>query len=227
MKIFKGSISYRSDGFPTKVFLLLCSIISFTIIGISCNDKNEGDSQPLQASLSSSAEKGQVESKSVSSGLGNLYIENFNDPSRNQLAKLLADENYKKLVFQFYQRKDGRLTLVAFAAKQNGKEFNPYFHVLNWVDDVAVQDIEGKEVFLGDQKLDNDASFKMLKDAINKGSKKDESHNYVVFTPELKRFTADGKYVIEYSIHFTSSLVDFSNQILPVSRGRLNPSPPY
>ena len=101
------------------------------------------------------------------------------------------------------------------------------FHVLNWVDDVAVQDIEGKEVFLGDQKLDNDDSFKMLKAAINKGSKKDESQNYVVFTPELKRFTADGKYVIEYSIHFTSSLVDFSNQILPVSRGRLNPSPPY
>jgi hypothetical protein len=99
--------------------------------------------------------------------------------------------------------------------------------VLNWVDDVVVQDIEDKEVFLGDQKLATDADFKMLKDAINKGSKNDSTKNYVVFTPELTRFSADGKYVIEYSIRFTSSLVGFGTQLLPPGSSRLHPSPPY
>jgi hypothetical protein len=226
MEISKRPLSKRSDCLPARAVFLLCMIVS-TIIGISCADKDEGDAQPLQVSPAVSAERDGIEAKSVSSALGNLYIENFNDPSRNQLAKLLCEESYKKLIFQFYKRKDGRLTLVAFAAKQNGKEFNPYYHVLNWVDDAAVQDIEDKEVFLGDQKLDNDASFKLLKDAINKGSKNDDFQNYIVFTPELKRFSTDGKYVVEYSIHFTHSLADFNSQILPVSRGRLNPSPPY
>ena len=227
MKITKGPFRYSSRRLLLRRSFQLCAVIAFLIAGVRCDDQGDNDSQPVQASLGASAPNEGIESQSFSSALGNLYIENFHDPSRNQLAKLLCEESYKTLLFQFYKLKNGRLTLVAFAGKQNNKDFNPYFHVLNWVDDAVVQDIEDKEVFLGDQKLTTDGDFRMLKDAINKGSKNDSSKNYVIFTPELKRFSADGKYVIEYSIRFTSSLEGFASQILPAGSGRLHPSPPY
>lgn len=231
MKILKGLLNYKFNSCPAqKLSLAFLVLFLSLLIGISCNEKNEYDSQPVgiePANLSASTGSTGTESKAFSTGLGNLYLENFNDPSRNQLAKLLSNESYKKLVFQFYKLKNGRLTLVAFAGKLNNKDYNPNYQVLGIVDDVIVQDIEDKEVFLGDQKLDNDAGFKLLKDAINQGSKNDTSKNYVIFTPELKRFSASGTYVVEYSINFTNSLRGFSNQTLPVGSRRLNPSPPY
>jgi len=227
MKILKGSASYGYHSRPLKAVLLILAVITTLFIGVRCDDNDDSETRTLQSTLSASGDGGSVETKSLSSALGNLYIENFNDPERNQLAKLLCEESYKKLVFQFYKLKNGRLTLVVFAGKQNGKEFNPYFHVLNWVDDTVVQDIEDKEVFLGDQTLDSGGDFKMLKDAINKGSRNDTSKNYVILTPELKRFSKDGKYVIEYSVRFTSTLEGFASQILPTRSGRLHPSPPY
>ena len=226
MRIIKGLVSYSSYGFPLKRLLWICVIYLFFIIGISC-ERNESESYLQNANIGTASGNGEVEPMSVSPALGNLYLENFNDPSKNQLVKLLCDDSYKSLVFQFYKLKNGRLTLVAFASKPNGKDFNPYFHILKWVDDTIVQDIDDKEVFLGDQRLDISGDFKMLKEAVNKGSVNDSSKNYIVFTPELKRFSADGNYVIEYSFRFTNSLEGFASQILPAGAGRLHPSPPY
>lgn len=231
MKILKGVMNYKLYSCPlSNSFLVLLALLFILPAGLSCNDKNEYNSQAPaieKAGLSASSGVVNSQSKSVSTGLVNLYLENFHDPERNQLAKLLSDENYKKLIFQFYRLRSGRLTLAAFAAKQNDKEFNPNYQILGLVDENVVADIDGKEVFLGNQILDNDAVFKMLKNSINQGSKNDTAKNYVIFTPEIKRFSAYGSYVIEFTIRFTNSLRDFSNQTLPVGGGRLNPSPPY
>lgn len=231
MKLLKGSKNYKLDSYPfCNSVATLVALFFILLAGPSCNEKDEFNSHPLtieKSNLSASTDGVSSQSESAGNGLVNLYLENFHDPARNQLAKLLSDENYKKLIFQFYKLRSGRLTLVAFAGKQNDKEFNPDYQILGLVDENAVADIEGKEVFLGNQILDNDAVFKMLKNSINQGSKNDTSKNYVIFTPEIKRFSASGGYVVEFTIRFTNSLRDFSSQILPVGGGRLNPSPPY
>ena len=226
MKTLKGPFSYIDHSRSLRILVLSFAVLSVLLIGIHCDESDDTSAQFLQSGTPSD-KSADTETRSVSSALGNLYIENFNDPARNQLAKLLCDDSYKKLIFQTYKLKDGRLTLVVFAGKQNEKEFNPYFHVLNWVDDAVVEDMQDKEVFLGDHRLNDDKEFKLLKDAINKGPKNDTSRNYIVFTPELKQFSNDRKYVIEYSIRFTSSLDGFASQILPAGSARLHPSPPY
>jgi hypothetical protein len=230
MKTLKGLINYKPYGFPAlQIFPTSIALYLLLFISFSCNEKDESGSQAGMetASLNASSGKGGVETKSLSSTLGNLYLVNFNDTAKNQLTRLFSDESYNKLTFQTYKLKNGQLTLAVFAGKQNSKEFNPDFQVLGFVDDIVIQDIEDKEVFLGDQKLDNDTGLKMLKEAINVGSKNDSTKNYVIFTPELKRFSTAGNYVIEYSIRFTSSLEEFKNQLLSPASGRLNPSPPY
>jgi len=230
MKTSKDYKNYKFYSFlasPTFFASLLAGLLYFAA---SCNDKNEIGSRSTgleQASLSASSGKEGTESKAISSTLGTLYLENFNDPARNQLAKLLSNESYKKLVFQFYKRKDGRLTLVAFAGKLNNKDFNPNYQILGIADDAIAEDIDDTEVFLGDQKLENDGGFKMLKEAINQGTTNDTSKNYVIFTPGLKRFSPDGASVIEFSITFAGSLVGLSASIIPAGSRRLNPSPPY
>jgi hypothetical protein len=230
MKTSKDIKNYKFYSFQAAQRSFTSLLIGFLFIGPACNDKNEINSQPNgleQARLSESSKQEHTESKAISSTLGTLYLENFNDPARNQLAMLLSNASYKKLVFQFYKLKDGRITLVAFAGKLNGKDFNPNFQVLGVVDDAGFQDIDNAEVFLGDQKLENDAGFQMLKEAVNQGSKNDTSKNYVIFTPELKRFSPEGASVIEFSINFVPSLTDLSASIIPVGSRKLNPSPPY
>lgn len=232
MKTLKGLIHYKFYSRPTsiKYSLALFKVVVLITILIGCNDKNESDSSSPQvekSNLSASSGSVRTSASSINSGLSSLYLENFSDTSKNQLARLLSDQSYKKLIFQFYKLKNGRLTLVAFAGKQNNKDFNPNYQILGLVDDIVVQDIGDKEVFLGDQKLDNDSGFKLLKESVNTESKNDSSKNYVIFTPQLKRFSASGSYVVEFSIAFTNSLRDLSSQILPVSGGKLNPSPPY
>ena len=232
MKTLKGLIDYQLYSFPAlKILSASFALYLLSFMSLSCNDKDEYGSQSgaETASLNASSGKGRIATKSISTTLGNLYLENFHDTTKNknQLARLLSDESYNKLTFQTYKIKNGQLTLVVFAGKQNSKEFNPHFQVLGLVDDIVIQDMEDKEVFMGDQKLDNDTAFKMLKDAVNVGSKNDSTKNYVIFTPELKRFSTAGNYVIEYSIRFTSSLDEFKSQLLSPPSGKLNPSPPY
>lgn len=231
MKILRGSMNYTFCSCPPPTNTLFVLILLFlSVAGSGCQDKDESNSDPLaieKSHLSASTESVGTQSEVAGTGLFNLYLENFQDPKRNQLARLLSEENYKKLIFQFYRLRDGRLTLAAFAGKHNGKGFNPDYQILKIADDTAIEDVVGKEVFLGSQVLDNDALFKTLKNAVNEGSKNDTSKNYVLFTPQLKRFSESGSYVIEYSIRFTNSLQGLSSQILPVSSGRLNPSPPY
>lgn len=230
MRTLKGPLNYLNSWPTPKNTSFLFVMFFFCFGGLSCRDKDESYSQPLamdNSRLSASTESLGTQFEDPSTGLFNLYLENFRDAKRNQLTGLLSEENYKKLVFQFYRLRDGRLTLAAFAGKQNDKNFNPNYQILRIVDDEPIEDIEGKEVFLGSQVLENDALFKTLKDAVNEGSKNDTSKNYVLFTPELKRFSESGNYVIEYSIRFTNSLQGLSSQILPVRSGRLNPSPPY
>lgn len=201
-------------------------VILITLLS-ACNDKSQSDfPAPIEKSgLSASSGGNGLSSGSVNPGLSTLYLENFADTSKNQLARLLADPSYKKLIFQLYKLKNGRLTLVAFAGKQNNKDYSPRYQVLGVADDI-VQDIGDKEVFLGDQKLEDDM-FKLLKESLNTVARNDSTKNYVIFTPELKRFSASGAYVVEFSITFANSIADLSSQILPASRGKLNPSPPY
>jgi hypothetical protein len=221
MKISKGSYLQNKYilSFMFPVFVILA--------GVSCNDHQESDALPegiVQNGQNKLASTSGVISQSINTGLSSMYLLNFSDTSKNQLRRLLSDENYKKLFFQTYLTKNGKFTLVAFAGKQNGKEFNPNYEVLNLIDDHGTQDLQDKEVFLGDQTL-ADEGFNMLKDALNTGSRNDRSKDYVVFTPELKRFGQS--YVIEYSIRFTSTVEQFDISLLPARSGRLNPSPPY
>ena len=230
MKILKDFKKHEFYCFRASRSFFSSLLIAILFIESGCTDKNEINSRSgelEQANLSASSGKPGTESKDINSSLGTLYLENFNDPERNQLARLLTNENYKKLVFQFYKRKDGRLTLVAFAGKLNDKDFNPDYQVLGIADDAGEQSLDNVEVFLGDQKLENDAGFKMLKEAINQGSKNDTSKNYVIFSPELKRFSPEGASVIEFSISFVSSLDGLNASIIPVGSRKLNPSPPY
>lgn len=204
-------------------------VLAFSF-GISCNKSNDIEAEPLgidQSNLRASTGVEEVTTGSVSTRLKTLYLENFNDQSRNQLSKLLSDESYKKLVFQNYLLRNGQFTLVAFAVKQNGKDFNPQYQVLGVVNDDLGQDISDKEVFFGDQKLESSNGFQELKSAINEGTKNDSSKNYVIFIPQLKLLQGSRSYVIEYSINYTHTLDDLDVQILPVRSTRLNPSPPY
>ncbi|MBC7914167.1 MAG: hypothetical protein H7Y07_08590 [Pyrinomonadaceae bacterium] len=212
-----------------KHYLFLLTVTVLFLSGVSCNDKNEADSVSPNGELSASinSPSGDV-GKSISSALRIMYLENFNDQSRNQLAKLVCDENYKKLIFQFYTTKNGDLTLVAFAAKPNSKDFNPDYQILGVVNDAVAVDIQDKEVFMGDQKLDYNSGFKELRDAVNKGSKNDTTKNYIIFTPDLKRFTTRSpSFVIEFSITFSSTLKGLDPHITGKGFVKLNPSPPY
>jgi len=232
MKTLKGLTRYRFPIFPTeeKSYFKLFRLVILISMVSACNDKSQSDlpsTRVDKSNLSASSGSNRLSSGVIDAGLSTLYLENFSDTSKNQLARLLSDQSHKKLVFQFYKLKDGRLTLVAFAGKQNNRDFSANYQILGIVNDSPVEDIGDKEVFLGDQKLDNDSGFKLLKEAVNTESKSDSSNNYVIFTPELKRFSASGSYVVEFSITFTNSLRDLNSQILPVSRAKLNPSPPY
>lgn len=231
MKTLKGLVSHRhSNGLPTKsCFIFLMTIVVFTI-GFSCQDNDIEPQTPgiEHSNLRASTGVGGVSDENTSNtNLKTLYLENFSDPSKNQLAKLLSNENYKKLIFQSYLTRNGQLTLVAFAAKQNGKDFNPDYQVLGVIDDNPGQDLQDKNVFLGDQKLESSSGFQLLKDAVNTRSKNDTLKNYVIFSPELKLIPGSRSYVVEYSINFINSLDGFAAQILPRSSTRLNPSPPY
>jgi hypothetical protein len=230
MEKINGLLNYRPYRVASqKYHLFLLIFILLVFGGIGCNDKNEAESVSpiggLKASINSPS--GDV-GKSINSALRIMYLENFNDQSRNQLAKLVCDENFKKLIFQFYTTKNGDLTLVAFAAKQNGKEFNPDYQILGIVNDAVAEDIQEKEVFLGDQKLEYNSGFKVLQEAVNKGSKNDSTKNYIIFTPELKRLTPRGpSFVIEFSITFSSTLKGLDPHITGKGFVKLNPSPPY
>lgn len=228
MKALNGLTNFQGNLFiPKQNLLILLFPFLVLVTVLSCNDKEESD--PGLASIEQNkinklaGTDGSV-SQAISSGLSSLYLLNFNDPDKNQLSSLISDENYKKLFFQTYLTKSGQLTLVAFAGKQNGKEFNPNYQVLGLVNDHSTQDLQDKEVFLGDQTLSGNV-FETLKDAINKDSRNDTTKNYVVFSPELKAF--GNGYRVEYSIRFTNTLQGFDIQLLPGSSGRLNPSPPY
>jgi hypothetical protein len=228
MKILKGFLNLRGNSvLPKKYLLILLFPLFVFLIGVNCNDKQESDPGPIgieQNKLNKLAATDGSVTQSISSGLSSMYLLNFNDTAKNQLSRLISDESYKKLFFQSYLTKNGQLTLVAFAGKENGKEFNPGYEVLGLVNDHGTQDLRDKEVFLGDQTLAGNG-FKMLKDAINKDSRNDTTKNYVVFSPELKRF--GNSYIVEYSIRFTNTLDGFDVQLLPARSGRLNPSPPY
>lgn len=228
MKNLKGFRKLPDISILPEKYLLIASFAALLFIGVRCNDKQE--TVPAPAGLEQNNKFNKIagtdgsSTQSISSGLTSMYLLNFNDPAKNQLSSLISDESYKKIFFQSYLTKTGQLTLVAFAAKQNGKEFNPNYAILGLVNDHGTQDLQDKEVFLGDQTLSGSA-FEMLKDAINKDSRNDTTKNYVVFSPELKPF---GKsYVVEYTIRFTNTLDGFDIQLLPSSSGRLNPSPPY
>ncbi|MBC7914457.1 MAG: hypothetical protein H7Y07_10085 [Pyrinomonadaceae bacterium] len=230
MKKIRGLLDYRLYWVSSKKHcLFLLTIIILFIGGISCNDKNEANSVSPYGELSANTNSpsGDV-GKSINSALRIMYLENFNDQSRNQLAKLVCDENYKKLIFQFYTTKSGDLTLVAFAAKQNSNDFNPNYQILGVINDAVASDIQDKEVFMGDQKLEFNSGFKELRDAVNKGSKNDSTKNYIIFTPDLKRLTPRGpSFVIEFSITFSSTLKGLDPQITSKGFVKLNPSPPY
>lgn len=212
---------------PKKYALVfLCSF--FIFIGLSCNDKEETD-QAAGSIESNSINKlaatgAGAANQAISTGLSSVYLLNFNDPAKNQLNSLFSDDSYKKLFFQTYISKSGQLTLAAFAGKQNGKEFSLSYQILGVVNDHSSQDLQDKQVFLGDQVLSG-PTFEMLKAAVNKDSKNDTTKNYVVFSPELKAF--DNGFRVEYSIRFTNTLEGFDIQLLPSNAGRLNPSPPY
>lgn len=228
MKILKGLLIVVDKSLlPKKYLLILIFPVFVFLIGLSCNDKQESDPGSIgigQNKLNKFAATDGSVTQSISSSLSSIYLLNFNDTAKNQLSKLISDESYKKLFFQSYLTKNGQLTLVAFAGKQNGKEFNPAYQVLGLVNDHSTQDLQDKEVFLGDQTLSGNV-FEMLKDAINKDSRNDTTKNYVVFSPELKAF--GNAFRVEYSIRFTNTLEGFDIQLLPSSTGRLNPSPPY
>ena len=228
MKILKGFIDLQGNSvLPKKYLLIFLFPVLVILIGLSCNDKQESDPGTVgieQNKLNKLAATEGAVTQSISSGLSSMYLLNFNDPDKNQLRSLISDENYKKLFFQSYLTKNGQLTLVAIAGKQNGKEFNPAYQVLGLVNDHGTQDLQDKEVFLGDQILSGNV-FDLLKEAINKDSRNDTTKNYVVFSPELK--AVGNGYRVEYSIRFTNTLVGFDIQLLPTSSGRLNPSPPY
>ncbi|WP_026898717.1 hypothetical protein [Daejeonella oryzae] len=226
MKILKRLVNNTIYCLPnTKWILILIIYACLLFSGFSCNDDNSF--APVQANNEEanpnfSDGDGQPKSESV---LRIMYLTNFNDPDKNQLAQLLCNENYKKLVFQFFKNREEKLTLAAFAGKLNDKGYNPNFQILNVVDDIIVEDIQGKEVFLGELEMENNSAFKLLKESLNKGAKNDTTKNYILFTPTLRPYSAR-RYTVEFTIRFTNSLRGLDSQLLPGSF-KLNPSPPY
>ena len=106
-----------------------------------------------------------------------------------------------------------------------------HFWLLGLVDGSVIEDIHDKEVFMGDQKLENSTGLQTLKDAINKGSSNDSTKNYIVFTPVLKKFSSPNlvtnTYVVEIVVSFSNTLKGLDPHVSGKSPIKLNPSPPY
>jgi hypothetical protein len=166
----------------------LASAITLVVSALSCSNKpnpsNQGAEKVSTANLVDSNPKLLA---GIDTKLYLLYTRI--DVPNSDLYKLFHSNQTKvrKIVFQFYFKKNGYIALAAYGGRKRNKNFDktfsPIMDTVNISETISYQDLKGLNVYLGDQEINRkDSGFQRLDSIVNMHSPK----KYIIFVPDIE-----------------------------------------